>query len=179
MNKLIVASLVGGILLFVWQFLSWSVINLHADTTSHTPKQDTILAFLESQQLEPGFYFLPTTPKGTSQEEQQSYMESAAGKPWAQLYYHGSMNTNMSMNMIRGLLTDVVIVLLLCWILLQIKERSLKDTVLLSLAIGLIGYLSGVYGSAIWFENPTLMDLIDAIISFSLLGVWLGFYLKK
>lgn len=179
MQKLVIASLVGGVILFTWQFLSWSLLNLHADTNSYTPKQDSILAFLEEQQLEPGFYFLPTTPKGTSPEDQQKYMAEAAGKPWAQLYYHESMNTSMARNMIRGFLTDVVIVLLLSWILLQIRERSLKDTILLSLAVGLIGYLACLYQPSIWFESPTLMHLIDSLISFGLLGIWLGYYFKK
>jgi hypothetical protein len=178
MNKLIIGSLAGGILLFMWQFLSWAALNLHADTSQYTPKQDTILSFLETQ-LEPGFYFLPNTPPGTSSEEKQALMKSAEGKPWAQIYYHASMKTSMGMNMARGFLVDVIITLLLCWILLQVKDRNFKDTVLISLSIGLIGYLAGVYSSAIWFENPTVMDLVDAIVGFGLVGAWLGYYLKK
>ncbi|MBK6566417.1 MAG: hypothetical protein IPG18_14725 [Saprospiraceae bacterium] len=177
MQKLIIGSLVGGILLFFWQFLSWGVLDLHRPTSQHTVNQDSILTCL-AKNIEPGFYFIPNTPPGVSSEEQQKFMESQAGKPWAQVYYHKSFNTSMSGNMIRGLLVNIVTIFLLCWILLQCKERNLKDTVLLSLSIGLIGYLTGTYTNSIWFEFPTMADLIDTVVGFGLVGLWLGYYLK-
>lgn len=177
MNKLIIGSLVGGLILFIWQFLSWAALNLHGDSTQYTAKQDTIMQLLNTE-LEPGYYFLPSVPKGTSPEEQQAKMKESEGKPWAQIYYHESMDTNMTMNMVRGFIVDVVIALLICWLLAQIRSRTFKDTVMICLAVGLVVFLAGVYGSAIWFETPTMPDLVDAIVSFGLLGVWLGYYLK-
>lgn len=177
MNKLIIGSLVGGLILFVWQFLSWAALDLHGNMTQYSSKQDTVMQFL-STQLEPGYYFMPMAPKDASREDQEAMMKEMEGKPWAQIYYHESMNTSMTMNMVRGFLVDVVIALLLCWLLMQIPNRTMKDTVMACLAVGLVSYLAGVYGSAIWFETPTMPDLVDAIASFGLLGAWLGFYLK-
>ena len=125
-----------------WKFFQLSLIpvsythldvykrqDLHRPTSQHTVNQDSILTCL-AKNIEPGFYFIPNTPPGVSSEEQQKFMESQAGKPWAQVYYHKSFNTSMSGNMIRGLLVNIVTIFLLCWILLQCKERNLKDTVL-------------------------------------------------
>ena len=50
MKKTIIASTVGGILLFMWQFLSWTAINLHSPSQQYSPKQDTILALLKVKQ---------------------------------------------------------------------------------------------------------------------------------
>ena len=46
MKKQLIATLVAAIILFVWQFLSWSLINVHSAEMSYTSKQDTILNFL-------------------------------------------------------------------------------------------------------------------------------------
>jgi hypothetical protein len=178
MKKLLIAALVGGIILFIWQFLSWTVLGLHANMQSYTPKQDEILKVL-GDNLEEGFYFLPTVPPGTSFEESNKQMESASGKPWAQVFYHKSMNTNMSLNMVRGALVDILAVLMLTWILLKMGNPSAKTIVLSSLAVGFIGYLTGIYTSAIWFEYKTLSDLLDTFVSWGLIGVWLAWWLRK
>ena len=179
MNKLIIGGVVGGILIFFWQFLSWSVLNVHGSMQQYTPKQDTVMAFLSSQFSEDGFYFMPGLPEGSSSEEYQKAMESGAGKPWAQLYYHKSMNTNMGMNMARGLLVDIVAVMLLCWILMKIPEKSLMTTLLIALSIGFISWLTTSYTSSIWFETHSIPDLIDAFLSWGLCGLWLGWWLNR
>jgi predicted cobalt transporter CbtA len=48
MKKLIIGGLVGGILLFLWQTLSWTVLNLHAKEYQQAPAQDSVLNFLNS-----------------------------------------------------------------------------------------------------------------------------------
>ena len=53
MRTLLIGSLVGGLILFLWQFLSWTALNLHGREMQHTPKQDAILQSL-SQNLEEG-----------------------------------------------------------------------------------------------------------------------------
>lgn len=176
MQKLIIGSLVGGILLFLAVFIMGCIGSTQAYVSTYC--QSRQYPDLSGKNIEPGFYFIPNTPPGVSSEEQQKFMESQAGKPWAQVYYHKSFNTSMSGNMIRGLLVNIVTIFLLCWILLQCKERNLKDTVLLSFSIGLIGYLTGTYTNSIWFEFPTMADLIDTVVGFGLVGLWLGYYLK-
>ncbi len=60
MKKTIVGALVGGIIIFFVQFLSWTVLNLHYKSQEYTPKQDSILAFLATQHLKSGAYFMPS-----------------------------------------------------------------------------------------------------------------------
>ena len=49
MKKLIIGGLVGGILLFLWQTLSWTVLDLHGKEYQQAPGQDTVLNSLNSQ----------------------------------------------------------------------------------------------------------------------------------
>lgn len=179
MSKLAIGGVVGGILVFFWQFLSWGPLNLHAPQQRYTEKQDTILSFLSQQFSEDGFYFMPGLPEGASGDEYEKAMEANAGKPWAQVYYHKSWNTNMGMNMVRGLVANILAALLLCWILLKISNNSFQITFIASIAVGIISYLTNGYATAIWFEVPSMPDLIDAIVAWALCGGWLGWWLNR
>ena len=66
MKKTIVAALVGGIIIFIWQFLSFALINFHKPAQNYTDKQDAIMTFLNSQQLPEGGYILPNIPDNTT-----------------------------------------------------------------------------------------------------------------
>lgn len=178
MKKLIIAALVGGLILFFYSYLSWGLLGLHRDTQQYTPNQDEVLKYL-SENLEEGYYFLPTVPDGASLEEEQAAMVAAEGKPWAQVYFHKSMTTNMGLNLLRGFAVDFVAILLLAWILLKIPNATFSTILISSVSIGIIVYLTDTYTKSIWYEFPTIMDLADNLISFGLVGAWLGYWLRK
>lgn len=175
MKKLGIGAVVGGIILFLWQFLSWSVLNIHSSMQAYTPKQDEVLKAL-NENLEEGFYYMPNTPPG---QEHENPMEAYVGKPWAQVYYHKVYNASMGANMGRGLFVDIIAVLLLAWLLLKMNNTNFQSILLSSLAVGMIGYLTTVYTNSIWFQTHTMGDLIDSIVSWGLVGAWLGWWLKR
>ncbi|HHH54773.1 MAG TPA: hypothetical protein ENK91_14010 [Bacteroidetes bacterium] len=177
-SKLWIGALVAAIIIFIWQFLAWSVINLHSGTMKHTPKQDVIMQVLE-ENLDDGQYFLPNLPKDATQEEHHEYMQNMTGKPWAQINYHKSMSNNMGMNMFRGFVTDFIAALLLCWILLNFSNLTFTKTLLTSLSVGFIGFLTVNYINSIWFETHVVLALFDAIILWGLVGLWLGWWLNR
>lgn len=178
MKKTILGVLVGALILFIWQFISWGAVNLHSDMQQHTPKQTEILKYL-GDNLEEGFYMLPVSPPGTSSEDMQKQMEESNGKPWAQIYYHKAMDTSMGMNLFRGFVVDLLAVFLLVFILQKMGNASFQTIILSSLSVGLIGYLSVTYVNAIWFQTKTLADLLDAVASWGLIGLWLGYWLRR
>lgn len=178
MKKIIIGSVVGGIILFFWQFLSWTILDIHRPMQQYTDKQTEILEYL-SENLDEGFYMLPTFPEGASSLDAQKLTEESMGKPWAQIYYHKAMNANMGMNMARALIIDIVAVLLLCWILLKMGNASFNTIILTTIVIGLISYFVNNYTQAIWFEHKTIADLIDALVGYGLVGAWLGFWLRR
>lgn len=176
MRNQIIATVVAALILFIWQFLSWGLINFHSAETQYTAKQDTILRVL-SENLEEGHYYLPTVAPGASSEEMEAAMSAAMGKPWATVSYHSSMEMSMGMNMVRGLLVDLVTAFLLVWLMMKIGGLNFSTALLASLAIGFIGYLTIPYLHTIWFETNSIGHLIDAIGQWGLVGVWLGWYL--
>lgn len=176
MKKLIIGALVGGLILFIWQFISWNF--LHNSQMQYTANQDEILEMLEGK-LEPGQYMLPRMPEGTSMEDAEAYMSKYTGKRWMQISYHDNMQVNMAMNMVRGFAIDFVSVFLLCWVFGRFREIDTKSAVMSSVAVGLIGYFTISYLNSIWFETDSMPDLIDAIVPWSIIGAWLGWWLNR
>lgn len=179
MQKKIIGALVAGLILFIWQFLSFGLLSLHGSQMQHTGQQDAILQALADSGLEEGEYFIPQAPPGSSSEAQQAEYEKRKGQPWAQIIYHKSLDYSMGMNMFRAFLVDFLTALLLIWILMQFAELNLMRTVYASLAIGLIGYLTINYLDSIWFETNSIPDLLDAVVGWGIVGAWLGWYLPR
>ncbi len=144
----------------------------------YTPNQDKIMEAL-SQNLTEGNYMVPRPPDNSTPEEQQAYMENAGGKPWATIQYHSSMNTSMGMNMIRGFAVDIVAVFLLVWLLGKFANLNFQTILLSALAVGGIGYLTIPYLNSIWFEGNTIGYLVDLVVSWGLVGAWLGWWLMR
>jgi hypothetical protein len=184
MKRTIIGSLVGGLLIFVWQTASWAVLDLHRSSQQYTPKQDTIINFLSTVLDKEGGYLIPTVPQGTSMEEAEKIGKTMLGKPWASIQYHQSFNFDngkMMMNMVRGLLANIIMVWLVCWMIGKMKvPLSFVQIFLVCLFIGLIAFINEPYTGHIWYP---LFDvniyLVDALVSWGLCGVWLGWWMRK
>ncbi|NNE30078.1 MAG: hypothetical protein HKN16_10590 [Saprospiraceae bacterium] len=179
MKKILIGALVGGLILFIWQFISYGMANLHYSQMEYTDKQDEVLAALAATGLEEGTYFMPTFEPGTPREEMEKAFEGRIGKPWAQVSYHSDMQNNMGANMARGFVMNVIVMAILCWILLQFADLTFGKSVLASIGVGVIGYLVISYLNSIWFMTNSLPDLIDQVVQFGLAGSWLGWWLNR
>ncbi len=180
MRKITIAVFTGAIILFVWQTLSNTVLQLHRSSQQYTPKQDTIMSMLSSNFNEDGRYFMPTLPEGASNEDYKKLQKNSTDKPWAIIAYHHSLNANMPVNILRTLLTDIAIVWLLCWILLKMPDRKFATIFLATLFTGIIAFLNGLYTQYIWYQDPGIYaHFFDAIISWALCGLWLGRWLRS
>jgi F0F1-type ATP synthase assembly protein I len=180
MRKILIGAIVGGLIIFIWQFLSFALINFHRPAQNYTDKQERILSFLNSQQLKEGGYILPSAPENASMEDHEKLMNSAFGKPWAMIQYHHSQENNMAMNMIRGFLVNFIIVLLFCWLIRRMNAPSAGTIVTSALAVGLIVFMNAPYTSHIWYQSFDIWAYLgDAVVSWGLTGLWLGWWLRR
>lgn len=60
-----------------------------------------------------------------------------------------------------------------------IFQWSIATVVPKAWAIGIIGYLTIPYLYSIWFETNSLGHLVDALVSWGLVGAWLGWWLPR
>jgi hypothetical protein len=171
MKHKLLFSLIGAIIIFAWQFLSYAMPNFHKSASAYTPAQDSILKMLEKQGITEGMYLLGQPDPSLSQAEQQAMMESMDGKPWAVINYHKQNSMNMAMPMIRGILVCFVISFLLFWLFLQQKNPTLMNRLYLALAVGMIGFFFTPYTNFIWYKAPDIFaHFADAIVPWVILG---------
>jgi len=180
MKKSLVAAFVGGLIIFIWQFLSFAAVNLHEPAQQYTDKQDAILETLSSQGLAEGGYIMPMPPPGVSMEEHEKYMEPRMGQPWVQVQYHKALENDMVMNMVRGLIVNMIIIFLFCQLVARMKAPRFSTIFVSALTVGFIVFLNVPYTNHIWFETFDIWaHLLDAVVSWGLAGLFLGWYLSR
>ncbi len=171
MKTKLLFSIIGAVVIFVWQFLSNAMPNFHKSAAEYTPMQDSILQTCEKMGLKEGMYFLGQPDPSLTMAQQEEIMKKLEGKPWAVMNYHETNVMSMPMNMIRGFLVDIVISFFLFWLFLQQKDPSLMKRILLALAVGMIGFFFVPYTNFIWYKTPDIFAYFaDAIVPWVLLG---------
>ena len=151
MKKWLIGSLVGAVLVFLWQFLSWTILPFHSGEAKYTAAQNELLNSISASLKEDGTYMLPTIQPGASTEEHQNLMTSMEGKPWATVIYRSSYQPDMVMQLIRGFLVDLVLVFTLIYILTRAGTPTSIRILAGSVAVGFFTFLAGPYTMHNWF----------------------------
>ncbi len=182
MKKWLIGSLVGAILIFGWQFLSWTMLGIHDKEARYTPAQDSIVNFLSGTLKDDGIYMIPTVAPGTSMKEGMEMGKKMDGKPWATVMYKTAYKHDMAMPLIRGFLIDLFLVFSLIYILTRAGTPTGLRVFAGSVAVGLVTFLWGPYTMHNWYQTPTETltgHLIDSLAAWGLAGIWLGWWLNR
>ena len=178
--KIFIGALVGAIIIFILQFLSWGILNLHGKAQQYTPKQDSILSYLNTQFDSSGGYLLPTLPPGASMDDMKKMDDQHSGKPWVQIYYHTSLDTGMGLNMIKNFISNFLMVMFFIWLISGYTSNSFGKTFIATILIGFIVFLHSSYTEYIWYKTFDLeAHLIDYLVSWGVTGLWLGWWLNR
>ena len=175
MKPIFLSTVVGGLVLFIWQFLSFAAINLHGPAQQYTPLDREILAHLDALDLDEGMYALGSPspeeradPDGLGAE----YMARMEGQPYGVLNYQHEWRGDMTPNLIRSLVMNLIAAALIAWLLSQAKHPTMLKRMLFAIGIGLSGFIFYPYSNFIWFKNPDIVaHMIDAIVPFGLVGL--------
>ncbi|MCS6981442.1 MAG: hypothetical protein N2110_04690 [Flavobacteriales bacterium] len=183
MKKKFLFALLGGAILFVWQFLSFAFPNLHKEAGRYTPLQDTLLAVIARTGLEPGHYILGRPDPALESDRQKMEAEFKAkyeGKPWAVLHYQEKNTMEMGWKMVRGFIVDCFVALILFLVLEVLRPESLESRVGVAVAVGFMGFLFGPYTGYIWYNVPDVWAyMADGIIPWAFLGGLAHFLMRK
>lgn len=175
MKKHLLFSIIGGIIIFAWQFLSYAMPNFHKNANEYTPLQDTLLSTFQAVGLEEGMYMLgqpnPDDPDATYDMSESS--------TWAVVNYQIDVPNSMTMPMVRGIIICIVIAALLFLFFKQQTNARLIDRLLIALGVGIIGFLYTPYTNYIWYREPDIYaHMLDAIVPYLILG-WIGHLFLK
>lgn len=178
-NRFLFAVL-GGLILFIWQFLAFAFPAFHMSSMEYTPLQDELLAALESSGLESGMYVLgqPAPELVEDAAAMEAWQEAHEGGSHARINFRRNHSyAGMGMNMLRGFVVCILIAVLL-HVVLRKMDGGLKERMLTSVGVGVMGFLFIPYTNYIWFADPDIWaHALDAIVPWALLG-WLSSGLK-
>ena len=181
MKKLLIGALVGGIIVFAWQALSWSMLNLHDAEYKQAPNQDAIKEFLNKNLPGEGQYMIPRANANASAKEMEELQKKmlAEKSPWAVVNYHEAYDVDMTMNIIRGLIVSIIAAIFVCWVLIK-QNSTFLITFISTILIGVAGFLFIPYSNHIWYQTPgATTHLLDTIVAWGLCGLWLGWWLNR
>lgn len=183
MKKTVIATLVGAVIVFVYQSMSWMVLPVHENVFKYSDADVEIQEFLNERLTEHAVYVVPGKPPGMSEAEHQQQMEAHEGKPWAMITYHPSMNMEMSGNMLTGLMFSILSVLIIVWVLTAASSvfSTFASRFFVCVLFGAFLTLNSSLADLNWWDSPWHFvsgNLVDELVTWVLCGLWLGFYLK-
>jgi hypothetical protein len=184
MKRTLIATLVGAIIIFIYQGLSWEALPIHKNSFKYTPAQDSIMSALSGQLKEDGMYFMPLYPPGTAHEDAENMMKANIGKPWAMVSYHAVLDFDMVGDMLTGVLLNLLAVWIIVYILTKAAGvfSTFNSRLWLTILIYMVVALQSTLMEWNWLHSPShyiCPAIIDELISALLLGLWLGWYLGR
>lgn len=164
MKKSALAAVLGGLVLFLWGFVSWAVLPWHESVAHKFDDEVAVAQVLKANAPEQGVYYLPFA------EEDHKQGETAA---FVNVLPQG-FDMNMGKLMGIGLLTQIISVFLVFVLLRQTRSlRYLGKVMFIALAGLIIGFVSHApYWN--WFGFSTsyvVVIILDTVIGWTLAGL--------
>lgn len=192
-KRILLGALGGGFTLFLWGFLSHTVLQLGdaGMKTVDASQSEALVAATKATLKESGLYFFPhfdhratsKLPKDQQEAVWKAYGEKIKSGPSGFIVFTPADAPMMSGAQLgRQFGTDALVALVLSLVVSQLNERS-KFTCRL-LCCSLLGLLCGLainvpYWN--WYNFPgtfTVAQIADHIIGFTLAGVFLAWLFK-
>ena len=178
--KILVSALVGAVILFVYQAMSWMALGIHDESFRYTENQEAVMQCLNENLDEDAMYFLPFFDRETTTpEEQQKIHEGNAGKPWVIISYHQAQNNDMTGRMAYGFLSCFIICVIISMVLINIPTAGFGMRMFLVMSLGFLVMLGGPLYQANWFFTPShnlTGELIDILLGYLLAGAWMSWW---
>jgi len=164
MKKILWLSLLGGVVMFIWGFISWAILPWHMTTANKFTDEAAVSQVLKENAPRKGIYFLPFSEADHGPEQVGAF---------ANVLPDGTA-MNMGINMLIGLVTSCVSVFLGLCLLYMASGLSYWGKVgffaLLGLTIGFVSHAP--YWN--WFSFSTAyinVIILDILITWILAGL--------
>lgn len=191
MKKLLFASFIGAIIIFMWNAISWMALPIHFNSLKYASSQDSILNVLNSSGLEDAAYMLPqvdnrnVNPSDSKyQEERKTLHDHLKGKPVALVFFTKAYEGEMTSSFVMGFLYVFISVFCVCLILLAAaaKVNTFGGRLWIVMLMALLFAFQGPMSDYNWMHFPwhyVRPMILDLLISWGLCGVWLSWYLGR
>ena len=164
MKKIILLSVLAGIVLFVWGFVSWTMLPWHNMVANKFTNEASVSQVLKENSPQQGVYFLPFSEKDHGQNQLGAFVNVVP------------QGTDMNMNkqMAIGLIAQIIGAFLVLTLLSQTGGLTYFGKVGFVALVGLvIGFVSHApYWNWFGFSTPfILVTILDTAIGWVLAGL--------
>ncbi len=185
MKKIALAGLLGGVVLYVWSFLAWFVLPLHATSMRGVNNEDTLRAMLRSSLTEKGVYAIPYPAGGGSDKAaMEAYQQKVREGPNGMIVYDpNGTDPMMTAQMVIGFFIDVLAAAIAAWFLSR-STAAAGSYFARIVYCGMLGVFVSVFSHLVmwnWMGFPGLFTrdlIVDTIISWILAGVAIAAVIK-
>ena len=186
MVRIIIATIVGAVLLFVWGMISWTVLPWHDWTMDRLPDEEKVIKVLSAMVEQDGLYMFPAMPeraqwKGPGMDAWKARHE--AGPVGMLLYQAKGAEPMPPITYVRSFVLNLMMVLVAA-VMLYMAAPTLTRYWERLVFVFLFGVLAAL-GFAMdlnWFGHPadwTMVMAADQLVSWLLLGVVVGAIVKR
>lgn len=168
MKRILLATLLGGLIIFVWGSIHHMLLPISSAEFSELPNENAVLEALTQNIPEPGEYFYPWIDMGEqhSDAEMDAWNEKHRTGPVGILLYRPIGGEPMPpMMMVSEFLSNLFTALLLALIAASLTGTWIKRSMLLSL-VGLFAAAAISFSEWNWFGYPFIGMISEAIEMF-------------
>ncbi len=182
LKRFILSAMVGTLILFAWNMVSWLVLPFHSNSLRNIPDSALDVMVLKEHLKEDGVYHYPGLPEDSSSESWAVMEEKVKTGPRITLMVYKSGETSLfsPISFLVGLVFNSLSVLLLMFILSNMSNRGRWRVVTVSIAVGLFVSFIKDFPQMVWYLFPlpyTLVEVADTLVATLLLGLFLGHFL--
>ena len=185
MLRKVLASLFGGMVVFAWGTISWTILPWHLSSMGDLPDGGKTIATLSDIKATSGVYIYPPTPDTGDENALKEWQEKYAGGPYISMlvYHQGGYTESMAGLFLRGYALNVAGAGFIVFLfgLTGMQEKSYRRRVgfvaLLGIFASVVGPLTewNWWGFSASFSVPVVLD---GIIAWSLAGSVIAAFLK-
>jgi hypothetical protein len=166
-KQLILGTVLGGIVLFVWGAIAWMFIPWPGQPLRAFKNEDAVTQAIVANAPKSGNYLLPNgEAKGLTAEQQQQAMEKMAKGPIVFAAVRLEPFNSMAKPLVIQFLTQLLVALLGTLLLLQTSGLSYKSRVIFLTVIGLIIFVGGHMDESTWwsFSNAYMLMQFGVLV---------------
>ncbi len=190
MLKVLIAAILGGVIFFAWNSVSWMVLPWHQQTINHFDNDQAIMEVLSANANaeKGGIYLLPKMEHKTKASAVDEMLAESADsqvsqEPFAFISYKPqgsgrSMEDSMKFALINSILASIFIVILLS----GTSDLSYMARVFYVVMIGFVGALLGHVPNWIWWGfdgGYTLVMVADTLVGWFLAGLIIAAFIGR
>ena len=185
MKKILLAAILGAVIIFLWGFLSWTVIHFHDASYLSLSSGDEVADILKEKINENGVYYYPGDMGDAESGAELEVLEEKhkKGPLFTIIYIKKGQELMNPMIFIKGFVVFFIAALIITFILNMVKDSLptfiRRFSFLLSFALfaGFATYINNY----VWLHYPleySLVMALDVLIGWALAGILIAAIIK-